>query len=161
MRRSLIYLLLLPSVWAMVFRSEAIHAMRKTPKLENGRSLSLCDLMKNVDRYGGRLVRVRVVVLGTGGHYPFFIAARDCDSESVVFFWAKFEHRGRSEQVVENRLFDVLHFNLDRDSRKAEAIIVGRVSKLRSKSSSCSSLMLSVTRVETEVPRSRSPLDRP
>ena len=154
MRKALIYFILLLSAWGIVFRNDAIHAMREIPKRENGRSLSLCDLMKNVDRYNERLVRVRVVVLGTGGHYPFFVTAQDCDSESVVFFWVEFEHRGRSEHVLENRLSDVLHFNLNRESRKAEAIIVGRVSKRHSTSYSSSCLMLSVREVETDVPRS-------
>ena len=142
-------------------RDDAINAMRQVSQVEHARSVSLCNLMKEVDSYDGRLVRIRVIVLGTGGHYPFFVTAQDCDPESVVAFWVKFEHRGRSEHVLENRLFDVLHFNLDRESRKAEAIIVGRVIKRYSKSYSSSRLMLSVRDVETDVPRSSSPLDRP
>jgi hypothetical protein len=112
--------------------------------------LSLCRLMKDVDRYDGRLVRVRVVVLGAGGHYPLFITAEGCDPENVVALWIKFEHRDRIEPILEQRLFDVLRFNLESESRKAEAIIVGRVSRHKLKGRSSPRLMLSVKDVETQ-----------
>ena len=112
--------------------------------------LSLCSLMKDVYRYEGRLVRVRVVVLGAGGHYPSFITAEDCDPQNIVALWIKFERRDRTEPIFMQRLFDVLRINLEPESRKEAAIIVGRVSRKKSRGSSSPRLMLAIRDVETE-----------
>lgn len=133
---------------ALVLAHGAVLANAETAPVENLPFLSLCSLMKNVDRYDGRLVRVRVVVLGVGGHYPFFITAENCDPESVVALWIEFEHRDRT--IFEERLFDVLRLNHEPERRKAQAIIVGRVSKRKSKGSSSPRLMISIRDVETE-----------
>lgn len=134
----------------MVLANHAILANVETAVVEKTPSLTLCSLMKDVDRYDGRLVRVRVIVLGTGGHYPFFITAEDCDPEKIVALWIEFQPRDRNEPILKQRIFDVLRFNLESESRKAEANILGRVVRLKSKRSPWPRLMLSVRDVETK-----------
>lgn len=164
MRRGFIYLLLVFSTSSTIGASGSVFANVKIAHVENTPSLSLCNLMKDVRRYNGRLMRVRVVILGTGGHYPFFITGQDCDPERVVALWIRFEHWDRTKAIFEKRLFDVLGCNLARERPKAAVMIIGRVSNHGSGRSP--RLLLSVTNVEVEGPyqsssRRTSPLRRP
>jgi hypothetical protein len=150
MRTALIYLLLLVSGASSSFKpASSVFANVKMEHVKNTRSLSLCNLMKDVDQYNGRLVRVRVVVVGTGGHYPFFITGQGCDTESVIAMGIRYQHWDRTKAIFEKNLFDVLAFNLEAESPKAALIIVGRVSNRSRRSPR---LMLSVSNIEVEVP---------
>ena len=110
-------------------------------------SISLCQLTKHKDRYVGRVVRVRLTILGTGGHSTFFIAAEDCQPDTVTILWARFDSRIDSE--VENKFLRVVGLNSDREKPKAESFLTGRVSHFSNGSGY--KLMMSVRNVERMV----------
>jgi hypothetical protein len=87
-------------------------------------SLSLCQLTKQINRHVGRTLRVRLTILGTGGHSPFFIAAQGCQPGMVTIIWARFDSRWRIDSQLESRFMRAVGLNSDR----GESFLVGRVS---------------------------------
>ena len=91
-------------------------------------SLSLCQLTKQINRNVGRTLRVRLTILGTGGHSPVFIAAEGCQPGTVTIIWAHFDSRRRTDSQLESRLIRAVGLNSDREGPKSESFLIGRVS---------------------------------
>jgi hypothetical protein len=116
--------------------------------------LSLCNLNKNIGLYQNKVVRVRAAIMGMGGHYPFFVAATGCNPHELIVLHVKFHNRERAGVMLQNRIDEVLKFNLANDNRKAEAIIIGRVKKKTCNGCSNPEMLISVMDVEMKMPAS-------
>jgi hypothetical protein len=81
-------------------------------------------------RYVGRIVRVRLTILGTGGHSTFFIAAEDCRPDTVTMIWARFDSQRRIDDQVENKFLRAVALNSNREEAKAKLFLIGRVGNL-------------------------------
>ena len=91
-------------------------------------TVSLCELTKDLKRYVGHIVRVRITILGTGGHSTFFIAAENCLPGTVTILWARFDSRRRIAGQVESKFLRALDVNSDREGPKSESFLIGGVS---------------------------------
>jgi hypothetical protein len=115
------------SVWLTLSQNGSVAAQSKTQRVSQIPSLSLCQLTKHIDRHVGRIVRVRLIPLGMGGHSPFFIAAEGCEPGTVTIMWARFDSPGRIASQLENRFIRAVGLNSDRDGPKSESFLIGRV----------------------------------
>ena len=116
--------------------------------------LSLCGLSKDIELYQNKVVRVRVAIVGMGGHYPFFVTASGCHPDKLIVLHVKFHHRERRGAMLQKRIDEVLRFNLANGNRRAEAIIVGRVKKKSCNGCPSPELLISVMDVELKMPES-------
>lgn len=114
--------------------------------------LSLCSLSQDIKLYQNKVVRVRVTIVGMGGHYPFFVTANGCNSNELIMLRVKFHERKRTEAILQKRLAEVLSFNLAGGDQTAEAVIVGRVTTRSCKGCSVPQLLISVMDVELKMP---------
>jgi hypothetical protein len=126
----LVHLLVAFGVWLASSQNGFAAAQSKihlvpVPKIS---SLSLCQLTKQTNRHVGRTLRVRLTILGTGGHSPFFIAAEGCQPGAVTIIWARFDSRRRIDSQLESRFIRAVGLNSDREGPKSESFLIGRIS---------------------------------
>jgi hypothetical protein len=110
-------------------------------------SLSTCQLTKQINQHLGRTLRVRLIILGTGGHSPFFIAAEGCQPGTVTLIWARFDSRRRIDSQLESRFIRAVGLNSDREEPKSESFLIGRVSVFENGSGY--KVLISITDLET------------
>lgn len=147
MRKLVVHFLLGCGVLVALSQNRSAVAHSRTQRVAKIPSLSLCQLTKRRDRYVGRTVRVRLTMLGTGGHSPFFITAEDCRPGTVTILWAIFDSRRRIAGRVENKFLRAVGLNSDREQPKAESFLLGRVSHFANGSGY--KLMMSIRDIET------------
>jgi hypothetical protein len=126
----LVHLLVACSVWLASSQNGYAAAQSRIhlvpiPKIS---SLSLCQLTKQINRHVGRTLRVRLTILGTGGHSPFFIAAEGCRPRMATIIWARFDSRRRSDSQLESRFMRAVGLHSEREGPKSESFLIGRVS---------------------------------
>jgi hypothetical protein len=141
------YFLVAFSVWLASSQNGSVAAPFRTERVPIIPSVSLCQLTEHLDRYVGRVVRVQLTILGTGGHSRFFIAARGCQSGTVTIIWARFESQGRIGSQLETRFARAVGSNSDREGSELESFLIGRVSAFENNSGY--KLMMSIRDVET------------
>ena len=125
--RKLFHFLLAFGVW-LASSQVGFAAQSRRERVGKTPSISLCELTRHMKRYVGHIVRVRMTILGTGGHSTFFIAAEDCRPGTVAIIWARFDSRRQIDPQVESKLFRAVALNSDREGPKAESFLIGRVS---------------------------------
>ena len=128
MRKLVFHFLLAFSVWTASSQVGSATAQSRRGRVGKIPTVSLCELTKDLKRYVGQIVRVRITILGTGGHSTFFIAAEDCLPGTVTILWARFDSRWRIDGQVESKFLRAVAFNSDREKPKAESFLIGRVS---------------------------------
>jgi hypothetical protein len=144
-RKLVLHFLLAFSVWMAASQVGSGAAQSRTERVGKVPSVSLCELNKHIKRYIGHIVRVRMTILGTGGHSTFFIAAEGCRPGTVTILWARFDSR-RIDGPVETKFFRAVALNSDREEPKAESFLVGRVGDFSN--GSAHKLMISIRDVE-------------
>ena len=126
-RKLVFHFLLAFSVWIASSQVGSAAAQSRTERVGKMPSVSLCELTKHEKRYVGHMVRVRITILGTGGHSTFFIAAEDCRPGTVTILWARFDSRRRIDGQVENKLLRAVALNSEHEGSKSESFLIGRV----------------------------------
>ena len=147
-RKLAVHFLLTFSVWLAASSNGSVAAQSKTQRVAKIPSLSLCQLTKHVNQYVGRVVRVRLTILGTGGHSPFFISAEDCQPGTVTIIWASFDSRRRVDGQLEKKFLRAVSLNSDREEPKSESLLIGRAAFARNNRSGYK-LMMSIRDIET------------
>lgn len=147
MKSLVVHFFLLASVGIATSQTGSVSAHPRTQRVAKVPSLSLCQLTKHMNRYVGRTVRVRLIILGIGGHSPFFIAAQDCQYGTVTVVWASFNSQQRIDGQLESKFLRAV--NSDRDKPQSESLLIGRVSNFAKKNSSGYKLMIVISDVET------------
>ena len=146
MRKLVFHFLLAFSVSIASWQVDSATAQFRGERVGKMPSVSLYELTKHIKRYLGQTVRVRITILGTGGHSTFFIVAEDCRPGTVTILRARFDSRRRIDGQVENKFFRAVAFNSDREEPKAESFLIGRVSTFSN--GSAYKVMISIRDVE-------------
>jgi hypothetical protein len=111
----------------------------------SGPVLSLCQLSGEMRNHIGRVVRVRLSILGFGGHARFFITAEGCQRNSITVLWAEFDRTTKTN--LEQELVRAVDGNADRQHLGTTSILTVRVGKVRR--GGTHKLLLSIMNIET------------